>query len=82
MQGERDTSTNPSVLVSRVCTGRSGATKLRHWTRNGDPVPLPLLMTIPVSFERRGNSAVAALPSIRSRRALEQSRVEICHSEL
>ena len=57
MQGERGTSTNPIVLVSRVCTGRSGATKLRQRMRNHDPYPLPLLMTFPVSFERREKSA-------------------------
>jgi len=60
MQGERDTSTNPIVLVSRVRTGRTGAVKLRQRLRNDDPFPLPLLMTIPVSFERRESSAPAA----------------------
>ena len=64
MQGERDTSTNPIVLVSRVCTGRTGATKPRHWMRNDDPFPLPLLMTFPVSFERREKSASRAPQSI------------------
>jgi len=60
MQGERDTSTNPIVLVSRVRTGRAGAVKLRQRLRNDNSFPLPLFMTIPVSFERRESSAPTA----------------------
>ena len=64
MQDERDSSTNPIVLVSRVRTGRTGAVKLRQRLRNDDPFPLPLLMTIPVSFERRESAAATAVQSI------------------
>jgi hypothetical protein len=65
------------VLVRRVCTGRSGALKFRHRIRNNDPFPLPLLMTIPVSFEHcesslsagAGVNALAQLPVMRPRGA-------------
>jgi len=82
MQGDRGTSTNPIVLVSRVCTGRSEATKLRQRMRNNDPFPLPLLMTFPVSFERREKSAHQAPQSTSDTRGARRRVPDIRRGEL
>jgi hypothetical protein len=50
--GECDISTNPIVLVSRVITGALRSVWLRVRVENVGPVPLPFIVTIPVSFER------------------------------
>jgi len=61
VHGECDSSTNAIVLVSRVVTDRMAAARLPTWGRIRGPTPLPLLMTIPVSFERVARSLVVAV---------------------
>lgn len=64
MHGERDSSTNAIVLVSRVVTGRPAAATLPPWGRRRGPTPLPFFMTLPVSFERVESLRVLAITSI------------------
>src|SRR5690242_11329671 len=63
-------STNPIILVSRVTMGLPGAARLRQRGRNDGPFPLPLLMTIPVSFERWREFSATVRASIANNAAL------------